>query len=93
MKNELLEQEIEIYPNPTYKIQKIADKFSEGDFEIKILFLSTAHSNVKRGIATRNITFRLSVVEDMTRTGAQTYTPNEFAEYEEHVKLEEIKYK
>ena len=42
-KNELLEQAREIYPSPRYKIQKIADKFSEGDFEIKILFLPVAH--------------------------------------------------
>ena len=102
-KNELLQQARKIYSSPTYKIQKIADKFREGDFEIKILFLPVAHpelnplemfwSKMKRGIATKNMTFRLSAVEEMTRTAVQTFPPNEFAKYVEHVKLEEMKYK
>ena len=102
-KNELLEQAREIYPSPIYKIKKIADKFSEGDFEIKILFLPVAHpelnplemfwSKMKRGIATKNMTFHLSAVEEMTKTAVQKFTPNELAKYAEHLKLEEMKYK
>ena len=42
-KSQLLEQVKKIYPAPKYKIQKIADKFREGDFSIKILFLPVAH--------------------------------------------------
>ena len=37
--NELLERAREIHLMPTYKIQKIASKFNEEDFQIKILFL------------------------------------------------------
>ena len=102
-KNELLEQAREIYPSPTYKIQKIADKFSEGDFEIKILLLPVAHlelnpvemfrSKMKRVIATKNMTFPLSAVEEMTRTAIQKFNSNEFSKYVEHMKLEEMKYR
>ena len=42
-KSQLLEQARKIYPAPKYKIQKIADKFREGDFLTKILFLPVAH--------------------------------------------------
>ena len=58
-RNELLEQAIEIYPMHSYKIQKVARKFDEGEFQIKILFLPLAHpelnpikmvwSKIKRG--------------------------------------------
>ena len=101
-KNELLEQAREIDPSPTYKIQKIADKFSEGDFEIKKLSLPVAHpeinplemfrSKMKSRIATKNMTFRLSAVEEMARTAVQKLTPNEFSKCVEHLRLEEVKY-
>ena len=39
------------------------------------------------------MTFRLTAVEEMTRTSEQTFTPNEFPKYGEQVKLEEMKYK
>ena len=49
---------------PTYKIQKIATKFNEGDFQIKILFLPFARPElnaiemvwlkIKREVATKN---------------------------------------
>jgi len=42
-KVQLLEQARLMYPSPKYKIQKIADKFSTGVFELKVLFLPVAH--------------------------------------------------
>ena len=39
------------------------------------------------------MTFRLSAVEEMTRTAVQIFTPKEFAKYGENVKLEEMNYK
>ena len=67
-----------------------------------MLFLHVAHPELnpvemfwpkmKRGIATKNMTFRLSAVEEMTRTAVQKFTPNEVSKYVEYVKLEEMKY-
>ena len=72
-KSQLLEQAKKIYPAPKYKIQKIADKFQEGDFSIKILFLPVAHPElnpiemvwgcVKRAVAAQNLSFKLRDVE------------------------------
>ena len=76
-KNELLERAREIYPKPTYKIQKISKNFIAGNFEVKILFLPVAHpeiypiviawSKIKREIAYKNLAFRLSAVEEETK--------------------------
>ena len=62
-----------VYPNPTYKIQKIADKFTLGGFNIKTLFLPVAHpelnpiemlwSKLKRNTAATNMGYLLSKVE------------------------------
>ena len=48
---------------------------------------------MKRCTATKNSKFCLSAVGEMTRTALQEFTPNEFAKYVGHVKLEEMKYK
>ena len=73
-KSELLEYARKIYPLPKYKIQKIADKYEEGDFNIVILFLPVANpefnsiemvcSNIKRKVAAKNMEFKLSSVEE-----------------------------
>ena len=83
-KDELLERAKEIYPNPVYKLQMIADKFTKGSFRIKILFLLVAFpelnpiemfwSKLKRHIATTNITFRLSSVEQLTQEVVESFT-------------------
>ena len=41
--DQLLDYTSQIYPCPKYKIQKIADKFANGNFSIKVLFLPVAH--------------------------------------------------
>ena len=102
-KNELLERARELYPMPTYKIQKIAIKFNDGDFQIKILFVPVAHSElnptgmvwskIKREVATKNLNFRLSTVEEITKQAVLKFTASEFTKYVEHVKLEDLNYK
>lgn len=42
-KSQPVEQAKKQYPVPKYKIQKIADKYHEGNFSINILFLPVAH--------------------------------------------------
>ncbi len=76
-KGELMVQAQQIYPSPTCEIQKIANKFATEEFNIKILFSSLAHpglspidmfwSKMKRNIAGKNMTRRLSAVEEQTR--------------------------
>ena len=75
-KDELLKRAKEINPNPVYKLQKIADGFTKGLFHIKIFLLPVAHpelnlieifwSKLKRHIATTNMTFCFSSVEQLT---------------------------
>ena len=43
MKQELLQQAKKIYPRPIYKIENIADKFTEIFFHTKILLPPVAH--------------------------------------------------
>ena len=72
-----LERAREIYHLPQYKVQKIADKYEEGDFNIVILFLPVAHSelnpiemvwsNIKKKVAAKNMYFKLSSVEENAR--------------------------
>ena len=93
----------QIYPSPTYKIQKMANKFATEEFNIKILFLPVAHpelnpiemfwSKMKRSIAGKNMTHRLSAVEEQTRQEVELMTAFEFNRYVEHVKVEEDKFK
>ena len=102
-KDQLLQHAREIYPSPIYKIQKIANTFREGRFEIKILFLPVAHpelnpiemlwSKVKRQVASKNMNFRLSTVEELTREAVAEFSASEFAKYVEHVLVEEQKFK
>ncbi len=92
-----------IYPNPTYKIQKIADKFTSGGFNIKVLFLPVAHrelnpiemfwSKLKRNIAATNMSYRLSEVELRARQEVESMTAAEFSKYVNHVIREEEKFK
>ena len=75
--NELLKRAREINPMPAYKIQRIATKFNERDFQIKILFLPVARPElnpidmlwpkIKREVATKNLNFRLPTVEEITK--------------------------
>lgn len=43
---QLLEYAKSVYPSPKFKIQRIADKFKNDGFEIKILFIPVAHPNL-----------------------------------------------
>ena len=71
-KAQLLECAKSIYPAPKYKIQKIADTFANGEFEINVIFMPVAHpelnpielvwSSIKRYVSTRNHKYRLSDV-------------------------------
>ncbi len=102
-KGELLAQARQIYPSPTYKIQKIANEFVTEEFNIKILFLPVAHpelnpiemvwSKMKRSIAGKNMTHRLSAVEEQTRRKVELMTAFESNRYVEYVKVEEDKFK
>lgn len=71
-KSQLLEWTRKIYPTPKSKIQKLADKFTRENFEIKVLFLPVAHpelnpiemvwSLIKRYVASKKPLF--SALED-----------------------------
>lgn len=102
-KSQLLEQARKIYPTPTYKIQKLANEFSSGDFSIKILFLPVAHpelnpiemvwSFIKRSVAARNMHFTLSHVEEETKKEILKVTAADIRKYSRHAKDEETKYR
>ena len=97
-KPQLLQQARNIYPNPKYKIQKIADSFN-----IKILFLPVAHpelnpiemvwSFVKRNVASKNMHFKLSKVESETAIQIGNITASDFNKYAAHARKEEDKYR
>ena len=101
--DEPLERAKEIYPNSVYKLQKIADKFTRGSFHIKMIFLPVAHpelnpiemiwSNLKRHIATTNMKFRLSSLEQLTQEVVESLTALEFKRYIEYVFKEEDRYR
>ena len=79
----LLQKSRHVYPNPKYKIQKIASRF-----DIKILFLPIAHpelnpldmvwSFVKRNLAAKNIHFKLSELESETGIQIGNITASDF---------------
>lgn len=102
-KAQLLEQARLMYRTPIYTIQKIADKFSEGDFELKVLFLPVAHPElnpiemvwgiIKRKVSQRNLTFKLAVVEEETRLQVAKLTPTTFQNFVAHAIKEEEKYR
>ena len=50
-------------------------------------------SKIKREVATKNLNFRLSAVEEMTRKAVLKFTASEFTKYVEHVNVEELKHK
>jgi len=102
-KAQLFEQALLMYPAPIYSIQKIADTFSEGEFELKVLFLPVAHPElnpiemvwgiIKRKVAQRNLTFKLTAVEDETRKQIGSIGALDFKNYVSHVLKEENKYR
>ena len=49
-------------------------------------------SKIKKEVATKNLNFRLSAWEEMTKQAVLKFTASEFTKYVEHVKLEELKY-
>ena len=49
-------------------------------------------SKIKREVATKNLDFRLSTVEEITKQAVLKFTASEFNKYIEHVKYEELKY-
>ena len=101
-KKELLQQAKTIYPSTIYKIQKVAEKFTENFFHIKIL-LPVAHHELnpiemfcfktKRQIASINLSFSLSTVEKLTRSPVESFLAAEFQIFVEHYKKEEDKFK
>jgi len=102
-KAQLLERAISIYPQPKYKIQKLADKFANDEAHIKIIFLPVAHPElnpiemvwglIKRRVASRNLHFSLSLVETETRKQLQEITPELFNKFVQHTLKEEQKYR
>ena len=87
----------DVYPSITYRIQETAKMYRIWMFHIKILFVPVAHSEelfwskMKRGIAMKNISFRLSNEEDTTRNAISSMAAEEFSRYGEHAKTEEEK--
>ena len=77
-------------------------KFNEVDFQIKILILLVTHpelntiqmvqSKIKREVAAKNLNFRLSAVEEMTKQAVLKFTASEFTKYVEHIKPKELKF-
>ena len=102
-KYQLLDYARQIYPYPKYKIQKVADKFSTEDFSIEILLLPVAHPElnpikmvwafVKRAVASRNMMFKLSHVEQLTNEQLSKVTARMFKKFYNYAILEENKYK
>ena len=98
-KHQLLDDAKKICLTPKYKIQKIADKFEQEGFSIKVLFLPVANPElnpiemvwafIKRTIASRNMSFKLSHVEQSTREQVQNITTAQFFKYYEHARKEE----
>lgn len=102
-KSQLLEYAKKIYPNPKYKIQKIADEFTSGEFHIKVLFLPVAHpelnpielvwSSIKRHVSSNNVHFRLTEVERLTKEKIATFTSEEIKKFTLHAIKEEEEYR
>ena len=102
-KHQLLDYARNIYPSPKYKIQKIADKFALEDFSIKIIFLSVAHPEldpiemvwgfVKRNVAAKNMLFKLSNVEEITKLQLEKVTADLFNKFYKHTMKEEEKHR
>ena len=92
-----------IYPTPKYKIQKIADNLENDNFSIKVLFLPVSHTELnpiemvwallKRAFASKNVSFMLTEVQQLTRRRLQFLTAAQFAKFYEHAKKEEDKYR
>ena len=90
-KIKLLDHARRMYPNPKYKLLKIADKFEKGDFSINILFLPVSHpesnpiemvrSSVKRTVVARNINFQLNAVEELTRRKMDLVISEQFKKF------------
>ena len=102
-KHELLDRAKEIYPNPVCMLQKIGDTLARGAFHMKILFFPIAHteltpiemfySKLKRYIATTNMSFRLSSVEQSTEELIDLFTELGLNRYVEDVLTQEDKYR
>ena len=102
-KAQLLEFAKTIYPSPKYKIQKLADEFASNGFDIKILFLPVAHpelnpiemvwSFIKRKVASRNLHFNLTHVENETKKHIAEIAAQDIKKYVSHAKKEEDKYR
>ena len=92
-----------IHPTLKYKIQENVGKFENDNFSIKVLFLPVSHPElspiemvsalVKRAVASQNITFNLTYVEQLTRERLQLVTAVQFAKFYEHAKKEKDKYR
>lgn len=80
-----------IYPRPIYTIQKIADKFTADNFELKVFFLPVVHPElnpiemirgiIKRKVAERNLGFKLTQVEEETKLQISKMTPTIFQKF------------
>ena len=86
-----------------YVVEEVADRFTEGSFDIKILFLPVAHpelnpmemvwGTVKRCVASNNRNFRQSEVEELTRVELERHEASKFVPFVLHVMKEEHKYR
>ena len=101
--NQLLYSAKKIYSTRKYKIQKITDKFEREGFSIKVFFLPVANPElnptgmvcafIKRTVASKNMSFKLSHVEQLTREQVRNVTAAQFSKYYEHARKEEYKYR
>lgn len=101
-KAQLLEYAKSEYPQHIYTIQKIANKVSRNGFELKVLFLPVAHPElnpiemvrgiIKRKVSERNLTFKLTEVEQETRLQINNIMPDMFQKFVLHAIKEENKY-
>ena len=77
-----------MYPSPKYKVQKIADKFESGSFNIKIRFLPVAHSEINPiemvWARVRHLTFQVTAVEEETKRRIEKVAVDDFNKCYKH---------
>ena len=102
-KAHMLDEAKRLHPGFKYVVQELADKFSHTNFDIKFLFLPVAHPELnpmelvwgvlKRSVATANLNFVLSEVEQLTREKTQAYDQTTFEPFVNHIVQQEREYR
>ena len=93
-KAQLPEYSRKMHPSPTYKIQKIADMFTEPGLPVahpELSLLDLVWSSVKRYVTAKNNTFRLNEVEKLIGENVLTITAEDIEKFTVHSVREEEK--